>query len=102
MDVLPTDAEVAIDHAGLSAGDAMPHRSNAAELLDVDVDAQPTHHAEPIARGAEFGALDAGINQRGAARGSVSDAQGARLIGVSLSSLCADAADVDTQMALAL
>ena len=38
MDVLPTDAEVAIDHAGLSAGDAMPHRANAAELLDVDVD----------------------------------------------------------------
>ena len=38
MDVLPTDAEVAIDHAGLSAGDAMPHRANAAELLNVDVD----------------------------------------------------------------
>jgi hypothetical protein len=38
MDVLPTDAEVAIDHPGLSAGDAMPHRANTAELLDVDVD----------------------------------------------------------------
>ena len=29
---------MAIDHAGLSAGDAMPHGANAAELLDVDVD----------------------------------------------------------------
>ena len=32
------NAEVAIDHAGLSAGDAMPHRANTAELLDLDVD----------------------------------------------------------------
>ena len=31
MDVLPIDAEVAIDHVGLSAGDAMPHRANAAD-----------------------------------------------------------------------
>jgi hypothetical protein len=38
VDLLPTDAEVAIDHAGLSPGDAMPHGANAAELLDVDVD----------------------------------------------------------------
>jgi hypothetical protein len=38
MDVLPTDAEVAVDYAGLSAGDAMSHQANAAELLDVDVD----------------------------------------------------------------
>ena len=38
MNVLPTDAEVAIDHTGLSPGDAMPHGANAAELLDVDVD----------------------------------------------------------------
>jgi hypothetical protein len=32
---------VAIDHAGLAAGDAMPHRANAAELLDVDVMSSP-------------------------------------------------------------
>src|SRR6516162_9361046 len=38
MDVLPTDAQVAIDHSGLSAGDAMSHGADAAELLDVDVD----------------------------------------------------------------
>ena len=30
--------EVAIDHPGLSAGDAMSHGADAAELLDVDVD----------------------------------------------------------------
>src|SRR5215211_6948431 len=38
MDVLPTDAEVAIDHARLSSSDAVPHGADAAELLDVDVD----------------------------------------------------------------
>ena len=102
MDVLPTDAEVAIDHAGLSAGDAMPHRSNAAELLDVDVDAQPTHHAKrsrvaPISQRSTLASISAEL-----LAAQFPMRKGARLIGVSLSSLCADAADVDTQMALAL
>src|SRR5262245_9917780 len=38
MHVLPTDAEVAIDHARLSSGNAMSYGADAAELLDVDVD----------------------------------------------------------------
>jgi hypothetical protein len=38
VDVLPPDAEVTIDHAGLSACDAMPKGADSAELLDVDVD----------------------------------------------------------------
>jgi hypothetical protein len=38
VDVLPADAEVTIDHAGLSACDAMPNGADSAELLDVDVD----------------------------------------------------------------
>ena len=38
VNVFPTDAEVAIDHARLPSGDAVPHRANTAELLDIDVD----------------------------------------------------------------
>jgi hypothetical protein len=33
-----SDAEVTIDHAGLSACDAMPNGADSAELLDIDVD----------------------------------------------------------------
>jgi hypothetical protein len=35
-----TDAQVAIDHAGLSADDAISHGADATDLLDVDVDAR--------------------------------------------------------------
>jgi hypothetical protein len=50
-----------------------------------------------------FGPLDLGNDQCRDSRGSVSDAEGVRLIGVSLSSLCAGAIrDADLQMILAL
>src|SRR6516165_5106842 len=38
MDELPADAEMAVDHAGLSSRDPMAHRADPAELLDIDVD----------------------------------------------------------------
>jgi hypothetical protein len=38
VDELPTDAEVAVDHASPPSGDAMPHRAYPAELLDIDMD----------------------------------------------------------------
>ena len=38
MDELPADAMVAIDRAGIPPGDAMSHRADPAELLDVEVD----------------------------------------------------------------
>ena len=38
MDVLPTDAEVAIDHARLASRDAMTDGADAAELLNTDMD----------------------------------------------------------------
>src|SRR6516164_9684068 len=38
MDELPADAEMAVDHAGLSSRDPMAYRADPAELLDIDVD----------------------------------------------------------------
>jgi hypothetical protein len=38
MDIFPADAEVTIDHAGLSAGDAMPNGADPTELFDVEMD----------------------------------------------------------------
>src|SRR5262249_60384164 len=38
MDKLPTDAGVAIERAGISAGDAMTHGADAAELFDIEMD----------------------------------------------------------------
>lgn len=38
MDVLPADAEVTIDHAGLSACDAMLNGADATELFGVEID----------------------------------------------------------------
>src|SRR6476660_2473509 len=38
MDELPADAMVAVDRARIPPGDAMSHRANAAELLDIEVD----------------------------------------------------------------
>jgi hypothetical protein len=37
-DLLPADARLAIDHAGLSAVDAMPNEADATKLLDVEMD----------------------------------------------------------------
>src|SRR5690242_20664932 len=38
MDVFPTDAEMAIDHAGLAAGYTMAYGADPTELLDVEMD----------------------------------------------------------------
>lgn len=38
VDELPADAEMAVDHARMSSGDAVPHRTNPTELLDVEMD----------------------------------------------------------------
>jgi hypothetical protein len=38
VDELPADAEVAIDHARASSGDAMSHGADSTELFDVDMD----------------------------------------------------------------
>jgi hypothetical protein len=38
MDELPTDAVVTVDGTGISSGDAVPDGTDAAELLDIDVD----------------------------------------------------------------
>ncbi len=35
---LPADAEMTVDRARMSSGDAVPHRANPAELLDVEMD----------------------------------------------------------------
>ena len=38
MDVLPADAEMAVDHAGLSSCNAVAHGADPTELLDIDMD----------------------------------------------------------------
>ena len=38
MDELPTDTVVTIDRARISPGDAMPHRTDPAELFDIEMD----------------------------------------------------------------
>ena len=38
MDELPADAEMAVDRARISPGDAVPDRADPAELLDIEMD----------------------------------------------------------------
>src|SRR5690606_11228776 len=38
VDELPADAEMTVDRTRMSSGDAVPHRANPAELLDVEMD----------------------------------------------------------------
>src|SRR6478736_5814781 len=38
VDELPADAEMAVDRARISPGDAVPHRADPAELLDIEMD----------------------------------------------------------------
>jgi hypothetical protein len=38
MDELPTDAMVTVDRAGISPSDAIAHRADPIELLDIEMD----------------------------------------------------------------
>jgi len=60
------------------------------------------HHPKPISPGADFGPLDTASISAELLAGQFPMQQGVRLIGVSLSSLCADPTKLDTQMTLVL
>ena len=53
MDELPADAEMAVDYARISPGDAVSHGADPAELLDIEMDELAFSRDRPPTRGYE-------------------------------------------------